>query len=246
MGRWLGEVDGKTMKYNPDIHHRRSIRMQEYDYSANGAYFVTICTQGRECLFGDISAGEMHLNEAGREVKTWWQKLPTKFDAVKVDGHIIMPNHFHGIISIVGAPPCGCPPLSLPCVGSSLILTSKPGQPHGDCPYGTLKPGWSHGVGNEGRSHGVEKDGRPRGAAPTLGDVMDWFKTMTTNAYIHGVKQSGWSPFPGRLWQRNYYERIIRDEKELASITEYIALNPMRWAEDKENPDVPTRFDNDT
>lgn len=207
------------MKYNPDIHHRRSIRLREYDYSANGAYFVTICTQARECLFGDISAGEMHLNEAGRMVETWWQKLPTKFFAVSVDTHITMPNHFHGIIRIVGAPPRGCPPL---------ILTSKPGQPHGDCPYDSLKPG---------RPHWVEKNGHPHGGAPTLGDVMDWFKTMTTNMYINGVKQSGWMPFPGRLWQRNYYERIIRNDEEWAATREYIMYNPIKWAEDDENPE---------
>ena len=65
---------------------------------------------------------------------------------------------------------------------------------------------------------------------------MDWFKTMTTNAYIAGVKQSGWPPFPGRLWQRNYYERIIRDDGELSGIREYIRLNPVKWADDNENP----------
>lgn len=105
----MGRCVEDTMKYNPDIHHRRSIRLREYDYSANGAYFVTICTQARECLFGDISAGEMHLNEAGRMVETWWQKLPTKFFAVSVDTHITMPNHFHGIIRIVGATPTWVP-----------------------------------------------------------------------------------------------------------------------------------------
>lgn len=216
----MDEIDRKTMKYDPDIHHRRSIRLREYDYSANGAYFVTICTQGRECLFGDIEEGQIHLNNAGRMVETWWQKLSTKFDTANVDTHIIMPNHFHGIICIVGAPPRGCPPLSLPCVDQPLILTSKPGQPHGDCPYDGSKPD------------------RPHESDHTLGDVMDWFKTMTTNAYINGVKQSGWTPFPGRLWQRNYYERIIRNDEELAATREYITYNPMKWAQDKENPET--------
>ncbi len=68
-----------------------------------------------------------------------------------------------------------------------------------------------------------------------MGDVMDWFKTMTTNMYINGVKQSGWMPFPGRLWQRNYYERIIRNDDELAATREYIMYNPIKWAEDDEN-----------
>ncbi len=68
-----------------------------------------------------------------------------------------------------------------------------------------------------------------------MGDIMDWFKTMTTNAYIRGVKELNWPPFPGRLWHRNYFERIIRDERELNNIREYIINNPARWEEDPEN-----------
>lgn len=199
--------------FNPEIHHRRSIRLRDFDYSAIGAYFVTICTQGRECLFGGICDGAMVLNEAGHMLKLWWQKLPEKFDDVIVDSHITMPNHFHGIIRIVGAAPRGRPVFDV-------------------CPVvGTIKNGQPHGVA-------TGKCGQPHGVAPTLGDVMDWFKTMTTNAYIRGVKDNNWPPFPGRLWQRNYYERIIRDDNELAAIREYIQNNPMRWAEDKENPDL--------
>ncbi len=207
------------MKYDPEVHHRRSIRLKGYDYTGEGAYFVTVCVQGRECLFGDVVDSAMELSKAGRMVEEWWSKLSGKFTGVEVDEFVIMPNHFHGIITIVGAPPCGCPPLS-PCG----CPNSMPGQS-----YGADEP-------RPGRPHGAEepKPGRPHGAAPTLGDVMDWFKTMTTNAYIHGVKQSDWPPFPGRLWQRNYYERVIRNEDELADIREYIRSNPLRWADDEE------------
>jgi putative transposase len=66
--------------------------------------------------------------------------------------------------------------------------------------------------------------------------VIQWFKTMTTNEYIRGVKQHGWTPIPGKLWQRNYYEHIVRNEKELARIREYIRNNPAHWDTDKENP----------
>ncbi|MCM2357145.1 MAG: transposase [Geobacteraceae bacterium] len=206
------------MKYNPDIHHRRSIRLRDYDYSAIGAYFVTVCAQGRECLFGGVVGGAVVSNEAGRMVAEWWAKLPDKFPGVELDEFIIMPNHFHAIVAIVGAPPCGCPPLS-PC--GCLNSNTKPGRPHG--------------AEKRGQSRGAE-EGRPHGAAPTLGDMIDWFKTMTTNAYIRGVKQSVWPPFPGRLWQRNYYERVIRNENELAGIREYIQGNPLRWEDDEENP----------
>lgn len=80
-----------------------------------------------------------------------------------------------------------------------------------------------------------ENCGRPRGVAPTLGEMICWFKTMTTNEYIHAVESKGWPPFYGRLWQRNYYERIIRNEIELEQIRTYIAENPSRWATDNEN-----------
>ncbi len=101
----------KNMKYDPDIHHRRSIRLKDYDYSQSGGYFVTICTKDRECLFGEIKGVEERLNGAGSMVEKWWQKIPYKFSSIVIDRHIIMPNHFHGIIVIVGAALCGRPGL---------------------------------------------------------------------------------------------------------------------------------------
>ena len=78
-------------------------------------------------------------------------------------------------------------------------------------------------------------------ARPTLGRIIQWFKTMTTNAYIRGVKDDGWEPFPRRVWQRNYYERIIRNERELNAIRQYILDNPDQWDVDRENPSVVQR-----
>jgi len=75
-----------------------------------------------------------------------------------------------------------------------------------------------------------------------LHQIVQWFKTMTTNEYIRGVKTSGWSPFDGKLWQRNYYEHIIRDEADLTRIRNYIASNPLRWERDQLHPDVPSRW----
>ena len=216
--------------YNPDTHHRRSIRLKEYDYASVGAYFVTTCTQNREILFGNIHDGEMTSNEAGRMLERYWLKLPEIFIGISLDEFTIMPNHFHGIIcitDIVGAPPCGCPD------GRGFVGAAPRGRP----PLTLGGPGTHVCYGNEGRPQGAgnEEAGRPHGAAPTLGDIMDWFKTMTTNAYIRGVKQSGWTPFPGRLWQRNYYERVIRNDYEMAGIREYIHFNPANWADDEEN-----------
>ena len=190
-------------KFNPDIHHRSSIRLKDYDYSKAGAYFVTVCNQGREPLLGEVMDGEMILNDAGRMVEQWWMELNNKFPDMETDTFMIMPNHFHGIIMIAGT--CLVPARN-DIVGAALCG----------------RPGFT--------------DGQPHRVAPTLGTIMDWFKTMTTNEYIRGVKQSGWPSFPGKFWQRNYYEHVIRTEEELNRIREYIMYNPATWAEDENNP----------
>lgn len=186
------------MKYNPDIHHRRSIRLRGYDYVQNGLYFVTICTQGRLCLFGDIENGEMNLNDAGKMVRTIWDQIPAHYCGVEIDQFVVMPNHIHGIVAIVGAGPRACP---------------DPSPDPSTCPV----------------------EGQPQGVAPTefsLPDVVHRFKTMTTKQYTDGVKQNGWQTFPAKLWQRNYYEHIIRNEEAYLKIAEYIQTNPQRWEED--------------
>src|SRR5258706_6614541 len=94
--------DGPSMKYDRAKHHRRSIRLKEYDYRQFGAYFVTVCTQNRACLFGAAAAGEMQLNNAGEIAKATWNELPARFPLVGLDAFVVMPNHIHGVI-IVGA-----------------------------------------------------------------------------------------------------------------------------------------------
>jgi hypothetical protein len=96
------------MKYDPDIHHHRSIRLKGYDYSRAGAYFVTICAQNRECLFGEILDGEMALNDAGRMIETIWHELPEHYPGIGIDAFQVMPNHMHGIV-IVRAGTGACP-----------------------------------------------------------------------------------------------------------------------------------------
>ncbi len=97
------------MKYDPHKHHRRSIRLKGYDYSRAGAYFITICTRNRECLFGDIVDGAMVLNAAGRMIDAVWNAIPEYYPCVDIGTFQIMPNHIHGIIIIVGAGPRACP-----------------------------------------------------------------------------------------------------------------------------------------
>ncbi len=91
------------MKYDSRIHHRRSIHLRGYDYSQAGAYFVTVCTRNRECLFGEIINGEMQLNDAGRMVRHWYRELERKFSDIECDTFVCMPNHVHFIVVNVGA-----------------------------------------------------------------------------------------------------------------------------------------------
>ncbi len=187
------------MKFNPDIHHRRSIRLDGYDYSREGVYFFTICTQNRECVFGEVLNGAVLLNDAGEMICKWWAEMLKKFPLVESDEFILMPNHLHGIVGLnVGAALCGRPDT------------------------------------DTGRS---DAEGRPHRVAPTLGEIVGWFKTMTTNEYIRGVRESGWTPFFGKLWQRNYYDHIIRSEKDLSTIRKYIMENPLTWFEDENHPE---------
>jgi len=180
------------MKFDPDRHHRRSIRLRDYDYAHGGAYFVTICTNEQRCLFGDIHEGEMRLNAPGTMVANALEQLNQRFPEVKIDAYTVMPNHIHGIIWLVGAPLVGALD---PAIGSTTRVVT------------------------------------------ILGAVVGAFKSITIDEYIHGVKMLEWVPFSGRLWQRNYYEHVIRNEKSLNAIREYIQENPLRWADDPDNPD---------
>ena len=169
--------------YNPNIHHRRSIRLQEYDYTQSGAYFVTMVVRDRSCLFGEIANDEVQLNETGMLVADTWEWLATQYAYVTLDEYIVMPNHLHGIIVI-----------DIRRGGSRTAPTMPSNR----------KP---------------------------LGRLVGAFKTVMTKQFnlAHGTK--------GRpIWQRNYYERIIRDGNELARIRKYILDNPTQWSFDRENP----------
>ena len=101
------------MKYDPERHHRKSIRLKDYDYSRCGAYFVTICTQNRICLFGDVDAGKMNLNDSGDAITEACGNLPTFCSGLEVDAFVVMPNHVHIIFiltrNVVGAGLRACP-----------------------------------------------------------------------------------------------------------------------------------------
>jgi putative transposase len=90
------------MKFNPEKHHRQSTRLKNYDYASSGAYFVTICTFQRECIFGEIINGEMIFSSAGERTLEVWEGLPSRFPTVELDVFVIMPNHVHGVICLTG------------------------------------------------------------------------------------------------------------------------------------------------
>lgn len=178
------------MIYDPNKHHRRSIRLKNYDYSQPGAYFITICTHNRQCLFGEIVNGEMVLNEYGEIAKQCWLEIPVHFPHVQLDEFVIMPNHVHGII----------------IVGSRHALTLQIAVP----------------------PQQIEQFGKPtHGSIPT---IIRSYKSACTKQ-INIIHQSPANP----VWQRNYYEHIIRNENELDSIREYIINNPLKWSFDLEN-----------
>ena len=195
--------DTKKLGYDSKKHHRKSIRLKGYDYSKAGAYFITICTQNRECILGKIIDQSLVLNDAGMMVEKWWMELNKKYPEIMTDEFVIMPNHFHGIIQIMNPTDSTCAHPNNHIVGADLRV----------CP-------------NDQGGH----------TGPPLHGVIQWFKTMTTNEYIRNVKESGWKPFPGKLWQRNFYEHIIRNDRRLNTIRKYIKNNPFHWEFDIENP----------
>ena len=190
--------------YNKDIHNRKSLRLQNYDYSQNGLYFITICTNNQENLFWEnknienigynnynvgvplvgtqkqINIDEIiQLNNAGKMINKWINEFPNKYENIKMHEYVIMWDHIHFIIEIC--------------------------------------------------NNKIKNLGQTQGVAPTIGNLIGAFKSETTNEYIKMVKKGILSPFNGKIWQRNYYENVIRNEEEYLSKREYIKNNPIKW-----------------
>jgi len=223
-----------------DFPQRRSIRLKEYDYSETGAYFITIVTQERLCLFGNITNGVMNPNDPGKMIAQLWESLPQRFANVSLDSFIVMPNHLHGIVMLDGVrattTDVRAPTSDVRATTSDVRATTR------DVRATTrVAP-----TGNEFELT-VRDDivGAPLVGArtsfthpwKTLGEIIGAFKSLTTVEYIRGVQSQGWPSFSGKIWQRNYYEHIIRDEESFNRIRDYIANNPAEWLNDRNNPD---------
>jgi len=185
-------------KFDPQKHHRRSIRLKGYDYSQNGAYYVTIVAWQRECLFGKIVNKEMMLSKFGLVAKQQWEKLPKRFPNIELGAYIIMPNHMHGIIFITDDR------------GTAENLNVLDGE-------------------SSRRAPTQERFQKPvKGSIPT---IIRSYKSSVSYR-INLIRGSDGVP----VWQRNYYEHVIRNDRDLQNKTDYINANPLLWAEDEENP----------
>lgn len=164
------------MKFDPNIHHRRSIRLRGYDYSQAGAYFVTMVTHRREYLFGDVVDGEMRLNRFGQIAQRAWFDLPKHYPHVELGAFCIMPNHVHAVIVLI----------------DDTVETRHP-----------------------------------------LSEIVRAFKSFSARR-INKLRQMQGIP----VWQRDYYEHIIRNAKEHDRIDSYITSNPANWMRDSQNPET--------
>lgn len=192
-------------------HRRRSLRLQGYDYSQAGAYFVTICTQGRVCLFGEAIDDCMRLNAAGQMAANVWADIPVRFPKVTLDVFVVMPNHLHGIIVL-------------------------PDDENAERERAATRAAPTDG--NERNRGNAPPPRSPIDDRIALGTIVGAFKSAATVAYARGVKASRWPAFQGQLWQRGYYEHVIRNERALDRIRRYVDENPARWAFDDENPET--------
>ena len=199
---------------------RHSIRLKTYDYTQSGMYYVTICVKNHSCLFGKIVDKKMILNNVGKMIEKWYFELMNKFPDICCGEYIIMPNHFHAIIVniAVGADLCVRPNVGIVNNFMNAQMQNIANQ--------QKHLSINNFCNNKSKQTPsiLQRKGEHTGSP--LHNVIQWFKTMTTNEYIRGIKQNNWLPFTGKLWQRNYYEHIIRNDKELNHITEYIKNNP--------------------
>jgi REP element-mobilizing transposase RayT len=179
------------MKFDPEKHHRRSIRLKNHNYSQPGYYFLTICTYQRQSWFGEIKNDRMYLNQIGKIVAEEWLNTPKIRSNFLLDEWVIMPNHLHGIVII-----------------NEHILE----------------------IGKGNRDILGARDAPLRQEANSISSFVAGFKSAVTKR-INLLRDNRDIP----IWQRNYYESIIRDEQSLIAIREYINNNPFQWKKDPDN-----------
>ncbi len=182
--------------YDPERHRRRSVRLGDVRYTEPGVYFITVCTYERACLFGEVVEGGVRLHAFGEIVREEWERTGVVRPYVALDAFVVMPNHVHGIIGIVGD-------------GMGPVQIAKSG-------------------GCRGAARCAPTTVRTNVEAGSLGAIVRSFKSAVTKR-INEVRGT-----PGAaVWQRNYWEHIVRNGRDLERIRRYIAENPGRWGEDR-------------
>ena len=176
------------------VRNRKNIRLRNYDYTKEGLYFITICaSEKNKEIFGNIQGGVVYLNHAGETAKQCWEEIPCHFPNTVLHEYIIMPDHIHGIIELVGA--------------NNYSPNTQNTKNHN-----------SHGATNNyPLEQTVEKYFAPTGTSKTIGSIVRGFKIGVTKHIGHS------------LWQRNYYEHIVRSTDDYIRISTYIVQNPQNW-----------------
>jgi len=209
------------MAFNPNIHHRRSIRLKGYDYSQAGLYFITICTQNRKCLFGKIvgvenslqkieSPPNMILNDAGKIANECWLEIPKHFPNVVLHEHVVMPNHIHGIIELSDV--------------ADVDVGVEHFQPlHQNTPPPSI---WDENIEPPHQNNNAKRNEFQKMIPRSIGSIVKGFKIGVTKWFRTNTDIE-------TIWQRNYHEHIIRNEQSYHTISNYIINNPANWKEDK-------------
>ncbi len=227
------------MEYDPQKHHRRSIRLKGYDYHNPGAYFVTICTKNRECVLDDPIVNAI--------VHDVWYALPSWFPTIELDEFVVMPNYTHFVVwNNVGTPLAG---VQGGGVGMPLAGILNGGNVDGGVgiPLAGILDGGNVDGGNVdgGNVDGGNVDGgKPRpyeipkpqkiNPAPALGDIVGAFKSLVFKVYLNWIEVNDPSR-RAKFWQGNYYDHIVRNDRELNAIRQYIIDNPINWELDRDN-----------
>ena len=223
------------MTFNPKKHHRRSIRLKEYDYSSEGLYFITICVQNKLELFGEIKNEEMILNEFGKIAHDEWAATPNIRENITLGEFQIMPNHLHGIIQINYSK--GNP--------EDIGKFKSPSQTIGAIIRGFKGAATKRikALIRENRLNNNSSTGESQFAQKDLPQGESQFAPTQISQKNQRTGESQFAPTDNAptekidlsksIWQRDYYEIIIRDSRSYHNISNYIINNPKKWTEDK-------------
>jgi putative transposase len=184
----------------PTLRHRRSLRLQGYDYSQSGGYFVTLVTLGRKCIFGGIADDNVRLTKLGEIARKCWNQIPAHFPCASIEEFVVMPNHLHGILILHDDPEGTMYRAPTPAADGTVMIHRAPT---------------------------IEQFGKPTvGSLPT---ILRSYKAAVSRFASRELKLTN-------IWQRNYYEHILRDQADYERIAGYILANPTNWYNDDENP----------